>query len=47
LPGREVLLEGTADFREAESARAASPLAGRLFDVKGVTGFSSATTSSP
>jgi len=38
LPGREVLLEGTADFREAESARTASPLAGRLFDVKGVTG---------
>ena len=38
LPGREVLTEGTADFREAESARIASPLAGRLFDVKGVTG---------
>ncbi len=38
LPGREVLTEGTADFREAESARTASPLAGRLFDVRGVTG---------
>ena len=29
LPGKEVLLEGTADFRDAESAAAASPLAGR------------------
>lgn len=38
LPGKEVLAEGTADFRDAESARAASPLAGRLFDVDGVTG---------
>jgi Fe-S cluster biogenesis protein NfuA len=38
LPGVVVLNEGTADFREAEAARAASPLAGRLFDVPGVTG---------
>jgi len=38
LPGREVLVHGTADFREAEAARAASPLAGRLFEVAGVTG---------
>ncbi|GAA4125725.1 NifU family protein [Aminobacter aganoensis] len=38
LPGKEVLLEGTADFRDADSARAASPLAGRLFDIPGVTG---------
>lgn len=38
LPGKEVLLEGTADFRDAETARAASPLAGRLFDIPGVTG---------
>ena len=38
LPGREVLREGTADFREAEAAGAASPLAGRLFAVPGVTG---------
>ncbi|MBX3577673.1 MAG: NifU family protein [Rhizobiaceae bacterium] len=38
LPGKEVLREGTADFRDAEGARAASPLAGRLFDVPGVTG---------
>jgi Fe-S cluster biogenesis protein NfuA len=38
LPGKEVLAEGTADFRDAETARAASPLAGRLFDIPGVTG---------
>jgi len=38
LPGRVVLEEGTADFRDAEAARAASPLAGRLFEVPGVTG---------
>lgn len=38
LPGKVVLSEGTADFRDAEAARAASPLAGRLFDVPGVTG---------
>ncbi|MET3793843.1 NifU family protein [Aquamicrobium terrae] len=38
LPGREVLREGTADFRDAETARTASPLAGRLFDIPGVTG---------
>jgi Fe-S cluster biogenesis protein NfuA len=38
LPGKEVLIEGTADFRDAETARAASPLAGRLFDVPGVVG---------
>jgi Fe-S cluster biogenesis protein NfuA len=38
LPGKEVLAEGTADFRDAESARAASALAGRLFDIDGVTG---------
>ena len=31
LPGKEVLAEGTADFRDAESAAAASPLAGKLF----------------
>lgn len=38
LPGRVVLEEGTADFRDAETARAASPLAGRLFEVPGVVG---------
>lgn len=38
LPGREVLLEGTADFRDAASAAEASPLAARLFAIPGVTG---------
>ncbi|WP_048648291.1 NifU family protein [Nitratireductor soli] len=38
LPGRVVLEEGTADFREAEAAGEASPLAGHLFEVPGVTG---------
>ncbi|TIU17818.1 MAG: NifU family protein, partial [Mesorhizobium sp.] len=36
LPGKEVLLEGTADFRDADSAATASPLAGRLFEIPGV-----------
>ncbi|TIU30207.1 MAG: NifU family protein [Mesorhizobium sp.] len=35
LPGKEVLVEGTADFRDAASASAASPLAGRLFEIPG------------
>ncbi|MCO6387349.1 NifU family protein [Aliihoeflea sp. 40Bstr573] len=39
LPGKVVLEEGTADFRDAASAAEASPLAGRLFDVPGVTGI--------
>ncbi|MFE0016512.1 NifU family protein [Mesorhizobium sp. NPDC059054] len=38
LPGKEVLREGTADFRDAGAAREVSPLAGRLFDIPGVTG---------
>ena len=38
LPGKEVLIQGTADFRDAKTARAASPLAGRLFDIPGVVG---------
>jgi Fe-S cluster biogenesis protein NfuA len=38
LPGKEVLAEGTADFRDAESAAVASPLAGKLFAIPGVTG---------
>jgi Fe-S cluster biogenesis protein NfuA len=37
LPGREVLGDGTAEFRgKAEASN--SPLAQRLFDVEGVTG---------
>jgi Fe-S cluster biogenesis protein NfuA len=39
LPGREVLAEGTADFRDAAAAREASALAGRLFEIPGVTGI--------
>ncbi|MER2535106.1 MAG: NifU family protein [Rhizobiaceae bacterium] len=38
LPGKEVLAEGTADFRDAAAAAEASPLAGKLFSVPGVTG---------
>ena len=38
LPGRAVLDDGTADFRDADAARAASDLAGALFDVPGVAG---------
>ena len=38
LPGKEVLVDGTADFRDAETAAEASPLAGKLFAIPGVTG---------
>jgi len=37
LPGQTVLEVGTADFPSAEAANA-SPLAGRIFAVDGVTG---------
>jgi Fe-S cluster biogenesis protein NfuA len=37
LPGREVMAEGTADFRD-EAAAERSPLAQRLFQVEGVLG---------
>ena len=37
LPGKVVMENGTADFRNADEA-AASPLASRLFAVPGVTG---------
>lgn len=37
LPGQTVLGQGTADFPNVETA-AKSPLARRVFDVKGVTG---------
>jgi Fe-S cluster biogenesis protein NfuA len=36
LPGKVVLQEGTADFRDPVAARQASALAARLFDVPGV-----------
>ncbi len=38
LPGKVVLETGTADFRDAGTAAAASPLAGKLFQVPGVIG---------
>ncbi len=38
LPGKVVMGTGTADFRDADSARTASPLAARLFDIPGITG---------
>ena len=38
LPGKVVLADGTADFRDAAAAGEASPLAARLFDVPGVVG---------
>src|SRR4026209_2097055 len=37
IPGKAVLAEGTADFTDKGEARA-SPLASRLFDIKGVRG---------
>ena len=37
LPGKIVLEDGTADFRNAEDA-SASPLAEQLFGIRGVTG---------
>ncbi len=37
LPGRPVMSEGTADFRDAEAGRN-SPLARRLFAINGVSG---------
>lgn len=38
LPGKVVMPEGTADFRDADTAASASPLAAKLFAVPGVTG---------
>jgi len=38
LPGVVVLADGTADFRDGATAGDASPLAGALFSVPGVTG---------
>ncbi len=37
LPGRQVLSEGTADFRDAAASKS-SPLATRLFEIDGVKG---------
>ena len=38
LPGKVVMDQGTADFRDADEAEKVSPLAARLFAVPGVTG---------
>ncbi|MHC1547090.1 NifU family protein [Phyllobacterium sp. K27] len=38
LPGKVVLEEGTADFRDATTAGDASPLAAKIFAVPGVSG---------
>ena len=38
LPGKVVLENGTAEFRDETEARAASPLAARLFSIPGVKG---------
>jgi Fe-S cluster biogenesis protein NfuA len=38
LPGKVVMNEGTADFRDPDTAGGSSALAGRLFGVPGVTG---------
>ncbi len=38
IPGQTVLENGSADFRNAEEAAKASPLADRLFRVEGVSG---------
>src|SRR5690606_22439012 len=38
LPGKVVMPEGTADFRDASNAAHTSPLAAKLFSVPGVTG---------
>jgi Thioredoxin-like proteins and domains len=38
LPGKVVMNAGTADFRSAEEASAASPLAAKIFAIPGVTG---------
>lgn len=38
LPGCEVMVKGIAEFKDAAAAKAASPLAARLFQVDGVKG---------
>jgi Fe-S cluster biogenesis protein NfuA len=38
LPGKVVYEAGSADFRDADSAAQASPLADKLFSIAGVTG---------
>ena len=38
MPGKSVLVSGTADFRTRDDAANKSPLAARLFDIDGVKG---------
>ncbi len=38
LPGKVVMENGTAEFRDEEEARAGSPLAARLFAIPGIAG---------
>lgn len=38
LPGKVVMDQGTADYRDADEAGSASPLAAKLFGIPGVTG---------
>ncbi|WP_099865788.1 NifU family protein [Pararhizobium haloflavum] len=38
LPGKVVMDDGTADFRDEDSASEASPLAAKLFSIPGVNG---------
>lgn len=38
IPGREVMIEGVAEYTDQEEAQEASPLAGRIFAVDGVAG---------
>ncbi len=38
LPGKVVMQSGTADYRDADEAGLASPLAAKLFGIPGVTG---------
>ena len=38
LPGCEVMLRGTAEFKNSADAEKVSPLAGRLFKIHGVAG---------
>lgn len=38
IPGKPVLSTGTRDYRDSEKATTESPLAGRIFEIDGVTG---------
>ncbi|MBW3097660.1 NifU family protein [Pseudohoeflea coraliihabitans] len=38
LPGKVVMADGTAEFRDADEAATVSPLAAKLFAIPGITG---------